>query len=209
MNLLSSASVLLSLLSVLSPFSPDVRGSRMRGSGLSGSGVCGFGLPGLLAIALLLAGCSGPPETPPPDRVIEDQGGVSNALNDYLRENSVAQDNSFELRYVDLNNDKVDDALVLMQGFDWCSVSGCTMLVFRGLPAAGYFEFVSAIDQVRAPIVVSDERTDGWNNLVVASRIKGRPADVSIAFEGQAYPSDPSGGKVIGGLTAVAGQQMF
>lgn len=162
-----------------------------------------------VAIALLLASCNGPPEAPP-ERVIENQGGVSEALNTYLRENSVAEDNSFLVEYVDLNNDKVDDALVLMQGFDWCGVSGCTLLVFRGLPAQGYFEFVSAVEQVRAPIIVSEERAEtGWNNLVVASQVKGRPADMSIAFDGQTYPREPAAGKAIGGMTQVKGQQVF
>ncbi len=143
-----------------------------------------------------------------PERVIPEGGGVTEALNNYLRQNSIAQDNSFVVDYVDLNNDQVEEGLVLMQGADWCSISGCTLLVFRGLPG-GYFEFVSAIDQLREPIKISDERTSGWRDLIVATQIKQRPQDVQLRFDGQRYPESAIAGVVLPGLAEIPGENAF
>lgn len=167
-------------------------------------------LPLLVAAGFpALSGCSQfRVKEPELERVIPEGKGVTEALNDYLRQNSIAQDNSFVTDYIDLNNDKVDEGLVLMQGLDWCNISGCTLLVFRGLPG-GSFEFVSAIEKVREPIKASDQRTSGWRDLVVATQIKQQPQDVRLGFDGQGYPESAIAGTVLPGLSEIPGESAF
>lgn len=145
----------------------------------------------------------------PAERVIPVGAGVADALNDYLQQNSFAQDNSYSEAYIDLDNDQVEDALVLMQGLDWCSIRGCTLLVFRGLPGGQYFEFISAVEKVREPIWVSDERTLGWRDLVVSTQSKQQFRDVRLGFDGQGYPARATAGSVLPALSDITGERAF
>ena len=170
--------------------------------------VCCLWISGLVFVAA----CSRPvsvEDAQPAERVIPAGSGVVDALNDYLQQNSFAQDNSFSETYIDLDNDQVDDALVLMQGLDWCSIRGCTLLIFRGLPGGQYFEFISAIEKVREPIWVSEERTLGWRDLVVSTQSKQQFRDVRLGFDGQGYPESAIAGTVLPALSDITGDRAF
>ncbi len=95
---------------------------------------------------------------------------------------------SFRHALVELNGDGQPDAIVLLQGTEWCGSGGCTMLVFRGT-ANGGFGFVSRSTITYEPIRLLPERTKGWNTLVVYSKGKG---DVLMRFDGTRYPLNPS-----------------
>ncbi|WP_374571434.1 hypothetical protein [Acinetobacter sp.] len=88
----------------------------------------------------------------------------------------------------DLNGDGVDDAVVLLQGQNWCGSGGCTMLIFRGLDQQK-FQLVNKVTVADAPIYALSKTSQGWKNLAVYSKGKGT---VVLKFNGQAYPANPS-----------------
>lgn len=88
--------------------------------------------------------------------------------------------------FVDLNDDGVGDAIVLLEGMDWCGSGGCTMLVLKG-EGAGYTA-VSRSTVVREPIRVSTSTSHGWRGLIVHSDGKAR----LMGFTGDGYPLNPS-----------------
>lgn len=94
---------------------------------------------------------------------------------------------SFRFGLVDLNSDGLDDAVVLLNGPEWCGSGGCNMLVFRG--TARGFSFLSSSTITVAPILVCSEAPHGWRTLIVSSNGVG---EVLMRFNGSRYPLNPS-----------------
>ena len=92
----------------------------------------------------------------------------------------------FKYAFVNLNNDGVDDAIVLLQGSSWCAADGCVMLVFRGMGTG--FRVLSKSVATLENIRVSRSHNNGWLDLVVHSD----GAERLLQFDGMNYPSDPS-----------------
>jgi hypothetical protein len=98
---------------------------------------------------------------------------------------------SFEYATVDLNNDALVDAVVLLRGRSWCGSGGCTMLILRGTGHG--FAPVSRASISNGPIMVSPELRHGWHTLLVSVRGGGiRPELVLMRFNGTRFPSNPS-----------------
>ncbi len=95
-------------------------------------------------------------------------------------------DNKFVDKMIDLNGDGVLDAIVLLQGMDWCGSGGCTMMVFEGGKDAMTFKSKSTVTDT--PIRVAGTKTKGWSDLIVSSDGKDR----KLVFDGNKYPSNPS-----------------
>ena len=91
-----------------------------------------------------------------------------------------------------LNGDGRQDALVLLEHPRYfCGTGGCTMLVFKGTPSG--FEFVSRSTLIRGPLLVSETKTQGWQDLIVEVSGGGMAAKkVAMKFAGSKYPSNPS-----------------
>ena len=75
-------------------------------------------------LALLLAACSAAWPA-----FADEPSGLSEAIRTYSPD-----DTSFEYALVDLNNDGILDAVVLLTGHYWCGSGGCSMLILRGRP---------------------------------------------------------------------------
>jgi hypothetical protein len=149
-------------------------------------------LLGLLAgLLLALAGCQSSTIAEPEERLIPSQGGVSDALNRYLLKADAAAGSPYRDSYPDLDGDGLTDALVILQGPDWCGLSGCPLLVFRGT-SSGHFIFLSRTEPVREPVRLSQNRTNGWRDLVVSTTVQGRPEDVLLSFGLEGYTADAS-----------------
>jgi hypothetical protein len=92
---------------------------------------------------------------------------------------------------VDLNDDGIEDAVVLITNADYCGSGGCTFLVFTGV-AEGY-KLVSSSTITRAPVFFLKEKHNGWHTLSVflagGSVKKGQ---VLMRFNGKKYPGNPS-----------------
>lgn len=87
---------------------------------------------------------------------------------------------------MDLNSDGTDDAIVLMQGMEWCGSGGCTMLVLKG-EDDGY-TVTSRSTVTRAPIRASHSLSNGWRDLIVHSD----GTEKLLQSGGSGYPLNPS-----------------
>ncbi len=145
----------------------------------------------LVGLVIGLASCQASPtfKTESGEELIPNQGGVSQALNTYLLNQKALTGSPYEDAYQDLDNDGIDDALVILKGPDWCGLSGCPLLIFRGT-SDGNFLFLSRTEKVRQPVLLSESRTNGWRDLIIGTTLKGRPEDVLLNYGLEGYPTD-------------------
>ncbi|MFH7807931.1 hypothetical protein ACE01U_04615 [Acinetobacter sp. BSP-153] len=108
---------------------------------------------------------------------------LEQAVHAYTQDQSNYQTNTF-----DLNQDGLADAVVLLDGSEWCGSGGCTLLVFKGL-ANGRFQPHSKMTVSSTPIYALSTQTQGWHDLSVYTRGLGQ---VILKFNGKSYPSNPS-----------------
>ena len=92
---------------------------------------------------------------------------------------------------VDLNKDGNPEALVYLMGSYSCGSGGCTMLVLE--PSGQGYELVSKMTLVNPPVLVADQTSAGWKDLVVYVEGGGaEPHYARMQFDGKGYPSNPS-----------------
>jgi hypothetical protein len=115
-----------------------------------------------------------------------------------------------EIRYyynrVDLNADGNFEAIVHLVGPSICGTGGCNTLILQ--PARGGYRLVSNITVTNTPIIVSAQRTRGWNDLifyVVGGGIT-HGYYVALRFNGRAYPDNPTVVAPLGPRARVAGK---
>jgi len=114
--------------------------------------------------------------------------GLSEAVRAYTRD---ARAPAFEYALVDLNEDGIVDAVVLLTGQHWCGSGGCSLLILRG--HAGAFTVVSTSTISNQPIKLSPEKQNGWHTLLVSVKGGGiEPGFVVMPFNGRKYPTNPS-----------------
>lgn len=116
-----------------------------------------------------------------------------NALAQFLGDRGLSFDEQQVFQYVftDLNNDQVTDALLLLQGPNWCGSGGCTLVVLRG--QGDHFEFLSQSTLIQPPLMIAETQTAGWRDLIVQTGGGGHPPQtMMLRFDGQAYPANPT-----------------
>ena len=100
---------------------------------------------------------------------------------------------------VDLNDDREPEILVYVVGRWVCGSGGCPLFVLK--KALTEYTVVTEILASGTPIVVSSERTNGWNDLILWQRSWawdpkhkiGQPSYYAeLRFDGQTYPSNPT-----------------
>lgn len=92
---------------------------------------------------------------------------------------------------IDLNGDQNPETFVFLVGPSVCGSGGCSALIFKD--DGGDYELVSRFTLVRNPIIISNERTNGWRNLIM--HVSGGGIDDFFAimkFDGNQYPVNPS-----------------
>ncbi len=89
----------------------------------------------------------------------------------------------------DLNGDGQAEVLVLLEGEGWCARTGCTLAIFTTDRLLGYRP-VTTIRRVRGPVIVTPERNNGWNDLVVNTGIASRNQRVRLRFGSNGYPGN-------------------
>lgn len=123
------------------------------------------------------------------------------------------QDGDFsvgEIRYyynrVDLNADGNFEAIVHLVGQSICGTGGCQTLILQ--PARSGYRVVATIGLTRTPIIVSQQRTLGWSDLVVYVSGGGitRGYYVALRFDGRTYPDNPTVLAALGARTKIKGK---
>jgi hypothetical protein len=92
---------------------------------------------------------------------------------------------------IDLSGDGQPETLVYLNGAFSCGSGGCTMLVME--PQGNAYKVLSKMTLVHAPVIVSTEKTAGWNDLIIS--VSGGGAEAHYArmqFDGSKYPRNPT-----------------
>lgn len=92
----------------------------------------------------------------------------------------------YEHAFVDLNDDGMDDAIVLLRGMQWCGSGGCTLLVLRG--DGRDYTVISRSTVASAPVRIAESMSHGWRDIIVYSDGEEK----LMQFDGSGYPLNPS-----------------
>jgi hypothetical protein len=117
-----------------------------------------------------------------------------NTLDEEIKKDIIS-DSENQTRYyynhVDLNGDNKPETIAYLISPKVCGTGGCLLFVFT--EHNGKYELVSEIAPIRPPIIVSDYKTNGWEDLygfVVGGGItKGYFSQ--LKFDGKSYPESP------------------
>ena len=98
---------------------------------------------------------------------------------------------SFHYALIDLNDDGIPDAIVLIDDPRMGGSGGYNMFVAKGTKSG--FRLVSSSTISRSPIFVSTERRYGWRTLLVTVGGGGaKYGQVRMRFNGSRYPLNPT-----------------
>ena len=124
-----------------------------------------------------------------PDAALE--RAILQTMPDYKPESGDAEVSYFYNR-VDLNGDGKPEVIAHLTGTYICGTGGCDTLIFQ--PEGNGYRLVSTISLSRTPIIVSPNKTRGWNDLVMYVTGGGitRGYYVTLRFNGRTYPGDPT-----------------
>lgn len=171
---------------------------------------CGFALFAG-AVALLLAGCAGGASRRGPSAGITgnaaapvqlggsgagaapirsvlgplDEVQIARALENYRISKKRAK-GTYKIAGADLNGDGIREAIVLFQGKDWCTRTGCSMAIFQSFQHG--FRPISRTVRVKAPVEIAAAVTNAYRDLLVQTG--GGPAPerrVRLQFSGEYY----------------------
>ena len=95
-----------------------------------------------------------------------------------------------EARYaygrVDLNGDGTEEVLALLMGSSFCGTGGCNLLLLR--TAEDGYSVINTFPISRLPIIVSDQKTAGWSDLLRPEYGEGLERSyVKHVFDGSRY----------------------
>jgi hypothetical protein len=114
---------------------------------------------------------------------------------------------------VDLNGDKKPEILVHLTGSRTvCGSGGCITLVFQS--AGQEYRLVSEIGVSSTPIIVTNQKTNGWNNLIFGTiggyrHQSGTDGLWLLKFNGRSYPDGPEGGVHLPSNATITGKKYF
>jgi heat shock protein HslJ len=151
----------------------------------------------------------GVPYDAAPDSAIE--AAILRPHPDYAR---VGADDDGKARYVysrvELNGDGRNEVIVYPMGSFFCGTGGCSLLILT--PAAAGYDVVADIPTSRPPVLIAEERSQGWHDIVRLQSGGGGPAAfVRHRFDGKVYqeferlPAEP----VPDGIEVLAGEPTY
>ncbi len=92
---------------------------------------------------------------------------------------------------IDLNSDKKLETFVLLVGPSVCGTGGCSALIFE--KDEDEYKLVSRFTLVNNPIIISESKTNGWNDIIMNVSGGGSEEFFSVLkFDGKQYPLNPS-----------------
>jgi len=154
----------------------------------------------ITAIALLIALQLLPVRTGPMPRIGRPVAGdttrdpaLEEIVTKYVIEHGQPESVYYRYNRVDLNSDGVPEILLHIDGRSVCESGGCPLLILRVLDNA--YTAISTIALTARPIVVSENRTGGWNDLILWQRRyadSDRSQYVVLSYDSGTYPGNPS-----------------
>ncbi|WP_330396824.1 hypothetical protein [Anaeromicrobium sediminis] len=92
---------------------------------------------------------------------------------------------------IDLDGDNVPETFVYLVGPSVCGTGGCSAAIFKDVD--GEYELLSKFTLVNNPIIVSNNKTNGYKDLVMYVSGGGIEAFCGeMKFDGTKYPQNPS-----------------
>ncbi|PFG11953.1 hypothetical protein [Bacillus sp. es.036] len=92
---------------------------------------------------------------------------------------------------IDFNNDQIPETFVYLVGPMVCGTGGCSGLLLE--EKNGDYTVKSRFSLVRTPVIIQNETTNGWKNIVMYVAGGGiEPGYHKLKFDGENYPSNPS-----------------
>jgi len=133
------------------------------------------------------------------DEAIE--AAILRAVPDYTREVVELEGGVGPGRYVygrlDLDGDGRDEVFVYLLGSIFCGTGGCNLLLLES--AEEGYSLVNDFPISRLPVIVSEQRTEGWNDIFRPESGGGAPPTfVKHTFDGERYverermPAEPT-----------------
>ncbi len=129
----------------------------------------------------------------------------------FIAARSGPANSQYEYSITDLNGDGRREALVLfnLPYNYWCGWGGCTMQIFTS--DSDSFIPMSEVRNVRGPLLVTENKTNGWHDIVV--RVSGShmaSKNVALQYHDGKYPENPAGLTDIAQLmTEIPGRRLF
>lgn len=114
-----------------------------------------------------------------------DDAKIAKAIENYRLSKKRAK-GPYQIAGADLNGDGVREAIVLFEGKDWCTRTGCSLAIFQLFERG--FKPISRTVRVKAPVEVADSVTNTYRDLLVQTG--GGPAPerrVRLQFSGESY----------------------
>lgn len=113
---------------------------------------------------------------------------------------------------VDLNGDKKPEVLVGLSGSLVCGNGGCMVYIFQS--TGKDYRMVSSIGSTSVPIIVTNQKTNGWNDLIVDTfgnyrRQNGQDGYWQLKFNGKKYPGEPEEGVHLNSNAKITGKAYF
>ena len=154
----------------------------------------------ILLFLMFLPGCAQPPKPTtleiPREPIIIGIHEPSNsvlmsAIEDYINLRMAPSYTQFEYTRIDLDNDGRRDAIVMLKSPSnfWCSDYGCRLVIFKANNKN--FGLLGEMSQVRGPLLVSNQTSNGWRDIVIREDGRGaRARHVLMKFNGMSYPSN-------------------
>ncbi|MGG3450498.1 hypothetical protein ABER98_11535 [Domibacillus aminovorans] len=92
---------------------------------------------------------------------------------------------------IDINGDGVPGVIVYLVGPFVCGTGGCSLVIFKQLNQS--YQLISSFTLVNNPIIVSRNKTNGYNDLIMFVSGGGiEPYYAEIKYGANGYPSNPS-----------------
>ena len=145
-----------------------------------------------------------------PDTALE--AAVLAAKPGYTKKVAAAGGAAEQVRYIhgraDLNGDGRAEVFVFVTGSVFCGTRGCSLMLFS--EDQGRYTLVKEFPNSLPPVIVSPQRTRGWNDLVrIESGAGAAPVYVRHSFDGKTYVEagrDPVGEVPPEGRRMLAGE---
>jgi hypothetical protein len=123
---------------------------------------------------------------------------ILQTMPDYAEQVEPDDYSRYYYNFVDINGDKQPEAIVYLVGKYNCGSGGCKTLIFT--QDGQDYRLVTEMTVSPSPILVTNQRTNGWNDIVSPySKIVRQGDDYTdklyyarMQFDGQTYPSNPS-----------------